>query len=414
MTRTRQTIGQGLYLDAHGVTVLARIGSGAALREARARFPLVDDDGIPYSKKNCSELVKCRLQLLEDLRRQRATDGSAAGTLGAAIDRWMADHPKPSPPITDADRPIEDLRCLLAAWRREPMAAIPLEQIRRAHVREQLLAWRKAKLSVSTVKHRRRALAKVLERELNPDGDLDVALPTDQIGPVGPPRRPEPRAIPIPIVMRLLAALADLGRSIKGQPRSRVSATKIRLRVMAWTGLPPKSLMRLERRHVNFRDEKLYQPPRQKGTGAAGQWVDLLPPAVAALRDFDAAGLWGRFAQSSPREAWQRALTRVERELRDGGETELLEQFLVAVPKNCRPYDLRHSLLTELLRQSKDIYATQKYAQHSNIKTTEQYLKSAVPELVAEAVAKMRLAWCPESPVKPAAVLHLVVKKESA
>jgi len=407
-TPTIRTLGQGIYLYSTGtaadgapigfVLVKARIGSGKDLREARERFPLVDADGIPYSKKNIGELIKCRLQLLEDLRRTRAADGSGAGTLGAAIDSFLAAHP-----VTSASRKHEDYKFLLAHWRRSELAAVPVTALTRKQIREQLEAWTAAGLAPTTVNHRKRALAAVLRLELEADEDEDVIVPTDTIANV-PAKRLEPRGILMPIVARILSTLPDRGRPTNGT-RAEYSETKIRLTVMAWTGLAHKSLTRLERRHVNFREGKLFLPPRKKGKGAAGVWVDLLPPAIDALRQYDAAALWQKaFSRSSMYKSWQLAVTKTLRSLRDEaektGDKTMLEQFLTSVPDKCRPYDLRHSFLSDAYRQTGDIRAVQALGQHADLKTTERYTLAAVPERVASAIDKMRAVWFPEAQKK--------------
>ena len=277
----RVTLAEGIYRDAHGVSVIARIGSGATLRRSPpVRFPLKDAGGIPYSKKNNSELIKCRLQLLEDLKQQRADEAHVGASLGAAIDAFLHDHPV----IKGTDsRKNADYRYLLAPWRRAPLAALPVTALPRKQIRAQLQAWVEAGLAPSTVNSRRQALADVLRRELEPDEDDVVILPTDKI-PYVRPRELQARGIEIPILLRILATLPDHGRPTKGQTRPTVSLTKVRLAVMAWTGLAHKSLVRLERRFVNFHKERIYLPPRKKGKGAAGVWVDALPQAITALR----------------------------------------------------------------------------------------------------------------------------------
>lgn len=409
--RTRTTIVQGIYQDAHGITVLARIGSAPNLLEKKARFPLVDHDGIPYSKRNCDELIKCRLQLLEDLRRQRATNGGEAGSLGAAIDDWKRDHPLT--PRADGKTVIDDKRAdeyrLLAHWRTSTLANEPVGAIKRSQVRAQLKAWTEAGRAPTTVNHRMRALAMVLRWQLGADDDEDLVLPTDGIEYLPPPKG-EPRGILMPILARILATMPDRGRAAKGEDRPDHSETKIRLRVMSWTGLAHKSLQRLDRKRVNFREGKLFLPARKKGKGAEGAWVDLLPPAIDALRDYDRAGLWGKtFSRASMRKSWRRAVANTRKALAAAAETSgdrtLLEQFDATVPPNCNPYDTRHSFLSDAYRQSGDIHAVKHLAQHADIKTTERYTKAAVPERVASAIEKMRARWFPEAP-KPGATVR--------
>jgi integrase len=186
---------------------------------------------------------------------------------------------------------------------------------------------------------------------------------------------------------------------------------------MAWTGLAQQSLERLERRRVNMREGKLYFPPRQKAKGAPGVWVDLLPAALEALRDYDRAGLWGKtFSRSSMRQSWRRAVTNTRKALQAdaeaSGDRAMLEQFLTTVPPDCRPYDTLHSILSDVYRQTGDIRATQELGQHASLKTTDRYTKAAVPERIASAIDTMRAKWFPDAP-KPGATVrdfHVVTK----
>lgn len=410
MARTRRTIVQGIYQDAHGISVIARIGSRPHLLTASARFPLVDHDGIPYSKKNCDELIRCRLQLFEDLRRTRAQAGGEAGSLGAAIDDWKVAHPlTPRSHGTIVEDKRADDHRLLTHWRMSPLAVEPVAALTRSQIRAQLQAWTAAGRAPTTVNHRKRALGDLLRWALGADDDDDVTIPTAGIACL-PPRAPEARGVPLPIVVRILATLPDRGRPTGRGIRPTISHTKIRLRVMAWTGLPHRSLVRLERRHVNFRDGKLFLPARKKGKGAPGVWVDALPAALDALRDYDRAGLWGRpFSRASMHKSFRRAVAHTRAalmaEAEVSGDRTLVEQFLAAVPPNCRPYDLRHAYLSEVYRLTGDIKAVQELGQHASRDTTDRYTRAAVPERVAQAIDQMRARWFPDTP-KPGATVR--------
>jgi integrase len=394
------------------VEVVARIGSGATLQTKREWFEPVDRDGIPYTTKHNRELIQCYLQLVGMLRDARANDGRTAGALGAAIDAWLEQHPR----IPGAPSKHDDYHAHVKPWRSLPLALEPVTAIKRSQIRAQMDQWLADGVAASTVIHRRRMLAKVLRHALGAeDQDVEIILATDRI-PL--PRQPgaQVRGIPIPIVARILAALPNYGRPIKGGGRAPVSDTRIRLSVMAWTGLAAKSLQRVERRHVNFRTGKLWQPDRRKGGGAAGVWSDLLPPAIDAFREFDRAGLWGkRWSNAGIVTTWRRAVARTRLELADAGDPVMLEQFDAAIPPDCVPYDLRHSFGTDLYQTSGDLAAVQEALQHASIETTKRYTKGAVPARMAAAIAAMAAKWFPDAP-KPAGVVRAfqVVEKSGA
>jgi integrase len=405
-------LAKGCYADAHGITVRARIGSknSGTFREARDRFALTDGAGVPYSTKHNRELVARHAQLVEDLRTGRVGAGTAGapGSVTAAITRFLLEHPASS---HDPTRKNEDYKYLLPHWQRSPVGAYPAIHVPRLAIKTQIADWLTAGVSPSAINSRKRVLGDVLRVELErerakrrtPDAD-DVIVPTALIKNVRP-RELEARGIDMPILLRILDALPDHGRAVKGGTRPAYSETKIRLTVMAWTGLSQKSLTRLERRHVNFDKGRIFLPPRKKGQGAPGVWVDALPQAIAALRAYDTARLWRRsFSRAAMRKSWMKAVARVRATLVAAAtaptatdlDRTMHEQFENCVPLNSRPYDVRHSFLTEALRRSGNMRAVQALAQHRDIKTTERYTKGAVPELVSQAIADMRAVWAPE------------------
>lgn len=430
--RRRVTVkfAKGCYADAHGITVLARIGSKRAgtFREARDRFALVDGAGVPYSTRHNRELVERYAQLVEDLRTGRIGGDTlgAPGSVTAAIVRFLEEHP-----VTPRDhsRKHEDYKYLLPHWQRSPVGAYPAIHVPQLAIKTQIKEWLAAGVSPSAINSRKRVLGDVLRIELERErakrrstNSDDVIVPTALVKNV-PPRELEARGIDMPIVLRILAALPDHGRAEKGGTRPAYSETKIRLTVMAWTGLAHASLARLERRHVNFDQGRIFLPPRKKGKGSPGMWTDALPQAIAALRDYDAAHLWRRrFSRSAMRKSWIKAVARVRAEIeaaaRGAKATDLdrtmLEQFENCVPENCRPYDVRHSFLTEALRRSGNLRAVQELAQHRDIKTTQRYTKGAVPELVSKAIADMRAVWAPEAATAPPRAFQVIEKPQAS
>jgi len=359
---------------------------------------------------------------MADLRAQRAAAGGERGTLGAAIDEWKLAFPLLKP--HRAHRKRQNDHTYLGHWRTSALATAPVTALKRSAIRAQLKAWLDAPLAVSTVKHRKQALSDLLRWKLGADDDVDITLPTEGIAQARE-AEPEPRGIPMPILARILATMPDRGRGAKGEKRPDYSETKIRLGVMAWTGLAHMSLERLERTRINFRAGKVFYPARKKGQGAAGVWVDLLPPAIDWLRAYDRANLWGEeFSRSSMHGSWRRAVKNTRKALvADAEQTEdaarardakaMLEQFDATVAPNSYPYDTRHSFATDAYEQSGDLKAVKELLQHASLKTTERYTKGAVPKRVAAAIDKMRARWFPDVE-KPGATVrdfHVVGSK---
>lgn len=415
--RRPKAFGQGIYPDAHGITVIARIGSGTTLQSsAPVRFALVDADGIPYSRRHNRELVECYLRLRAALVDARRASGGT-GSLGLAIEAFLAAHPVV--PGAKNETRCRDLKHLLAPWRTSALAALtvttPIATLR-PQIAQCLETWAttprapgQPPLAASTVNRRKYALAAVFQSIMKLDADGVQTLPTDKIADIAPPKY-APRGIDPAIVARILSMLPDVGRAKTGETRPPYSETKIRLRVMAWTGLTRIDLVRLTKKRVDFAQGKIYYPPREKGKGAAGLWVDVLPSALEALRDYDAARLWGTNpSKSSMYKSWRAAVRNTRAALAAAAETDtdapadrerarrMLAQFDVAVPENCHPYDLRHAFGTETYRRSKDIYATKAIMRHATITTTERYVAATVPDNVAAAIDAMRAFWFPDA-----------------
>jgi integrase len=281
------------------------------------------------------------------------------------------------------------------------------EKIKRQQLETQLAIWGSKPFgqdgtgyAASTLNHRIRALRAVY-RVLDAD-DEDAPDPTAKIKKRRESKA-EPRDIPVPVVQLLLDNMPDRGRGLKGQKRSTVSETKIRCRVIAWTGMPHKQLERLRERDVRFDTAEVYRTPRRKGKGAKGGWMKVIPPALEALRDYAAANLWGRpFSRSSIRASWRRTIARTLKQAadhaRETGDTTLIDLVRQCLPENCRPYDLRHAFLSEAYRRSGDLRAVAELGQHSNLQTTRRYTEGAVSERADAAVAAMSERWTSARP----------------
>lgn len=377
----RRRLAQGIYADDYGIEVVARVGSGTREVRQSLYFPL---------GTRLDDLKAARFRLLGDLRDRPEARAALSGTLATEIAAFLAQAPK--------TRKYEDFGYLLAHWASSPLGEMPRLDISTSMLTQQLEHWRAAGVPPVTLNHRRRAIRAVYQHYRMGD----EPLPTDAVPQYRTPQL-EARGVPMPIIARILDAIPDHGRAERGQTRPGYSETKIRLRVMAWTGLPHIQLTRLPRTSVNFHDGRLFVPARKKGRGAAGLWVTLTPQAWDALRDYDAAKLWGRpFSRSSMRKTWGKAIARTLRtlseEARQTGNTTLLEAFTTSVPPDCRPYDLRHSFLTEAYRVTGDFRAVAALAQHADLSTTKRYTEAGVAERVAEAVAKLSDAWAKELP----------------
>lgn len=211
-------------------------------------------------------------------------------------------------------------------------------------------------------------------------------------------RYDDPRGIGYDVIERIFAALQDRGRPQDGPPGGRrgkttrpaLSLTKIRLRVMAYTGLHQIELARLTPRDVDLKGRRLWIHPRVKGAGAEGAWHALVDPAVEALRDFVAAKAWGRFSTRSMAKTWNRALERA-RAAWEADPEKRGEPW--PVHEDARPYDLRHSMGTAVYLETGDIRSAQAILRHRQGSTTDRYTRAGVPQRVSTAITALNTAF---------------------
>jgi integrase/recombinase XerC len=395
-TFARTVIAPGITREGDRLIARVRVGSSRDGLQAAPRhaFPL----GTALVTMQAWQLDQKRKLLLD---RPAAIE---RGSLAADIAGHLATLPE--------GRYRIDTRILLGHWARSPLGAKPRQAITRAEVRAQISQWRNAGAAAATCNRRLSSLRACL-------GALDPDAPnaTDAVK-YQRPRKIEPRDIPVRIVKLILDSLPDQGRAERFAARPTVSHTKIRLRVMAWTGMAPATIARVAARDLELdrpAGARIYLNPREKGAGRDGAWMKLLTPAVDALRDFRAAKLVGkRWSNSSAGKTWRVGIARAtETAARIAAETgdDSWARELDALPPRCKPYDLRHSFGSEIYRATGDIRAVSELLQHSELETTKRYTKGAVSERVTAAIdtATAVYANVPTPPVaKPAPKLRIV------
>jgi integrase len=219
--------------------------------------------------------------------------------------------------------------------------------------------------SASSVNQRLRALSNlwtVLDGRRAPNPVRDVEEVREANNP--------PRAIPAETIDAILAAMPDQGYSARGEARSGLSKSKARLRVMAATGVAPKTLTQITRADVDFEAGMLRMPGRRKGRTAPGRVVPLTPDAIEAFRALDAADAWGNFSRAGTWTTFLRACRKLGLH-------------------GLRPYDLRHSFGTRLYQASGDLHATGLLLGHLSQATTQRYTRAAVDPRLVAAIASL-------------------------
>lgn len=280
-------------------------------------------------------------------------------------------------------RKKRDAETLLDHWERTPLATLPRREITPLMIRTQMAGWLEADVAASTINKRLGAL-RALYRVLDED-DLNAPNPTLKIHKVPEPD-PEPREIPRAFRDAIFAAMPDRGQGKRGEARPSVSLTKLRQTVKATTGLPDKQIMQLREPHVKWAVAAVWVTPRRKGKGSKGKWLPLIPAAVKALRAFFAAGADGDYSTSAAAKSWHRAVAAATAVWTTAGRQ------MPPLPPNLRPYDLRHTFLTEAFRRSKNVRAVQELGLHADPRTTERYMVGAVSETTQTAIDQVAAA----------------------
>jgi integrase len=339
-------------------------------RELR-HFPIDTD---PRTMQAWREGARARLRVRQDEAGGRAP----AGSFEADARRYLQ-AVRALPTWTERRQHIEEWIAIFGRRRRDTIGPAEIRAARDAWLTTPRHATRRTPdgravdvtlppYAASSVNHRLRALRNlwtVLDgrRAPNPVAEVPEAQEPADV----------PRALPRVLVEAILAAMPDRGRAKAGRRRPAVSLTKLRLRVMWTTGLAPRQIGQLVPADLAWLEEGLLRRPgRRKGRGTAGALVPIYPEAVAALRAFRDAGAFDPFSSGGMWRSFQRAV----RALRRAG---------VDVPR-VRPYDLRHSFITDVLTATGDLSAAQDLAGHEDARTTRRYVGAALVPVRREAL----------------------------
>ncbi len=227
-----------------------------------------------------------------------------------------------------------------------------------------LNGWKAGGLAPGTCNRRRTALMHLWHR-------LDGKSAPNPLRDV--PRFREPDALPRG---RSYAVLAQIFAAMVP------SKTRARLKAIAYVGIAHSELKRVVRtQDWNRQAGTLVIRGRQKGAGTPTRVIKLTALGTAALRELDQQHAWGRFSNASLGRRWHAAIARLRQDVSD-------------VP-DIRPYDLRHSLGTEIYRLTGDLKAVKEYLGHASLKTSERYMHAAVAQGVARAAAAFNQAHRP-------------------
>jgi hypothetical protein len=131
-----------------------------------------------------------------------------------------------------------------------------------------------------------------------------------------------------------------------------------------------------------------------------------------ALREFVRVNAQGAFSNAALYKGFQRAADKVRRDQNvENGHRLARGEAPLPILGACRPYDVRHTFITHMLRQTGGNYAgVQELAIHSTADQTLHYARAAVSPLGAAAIAAAvgSVPAPPPSPPKAATVAATV------
>ena len=234
-----------------------------------------------------------------------------------------------------------------ALGRDRPRSSITVDEIERT-----MQGWLLAGSAPATVIRRRTVLLSLWNT-------LDGKQASNPVRVSRAPRAPKPeaRSLDYETIARILDAMPD-------------STTKTRVRVLAYTGLPPGMLADVTPADLNLTAGTVRVRPRRKGAGVEARTLPLTPQGLSAFKEFHAANAYGRFVGRSINRSFQRGAKR-------------------AGVQGVHLYDLRHSFGTALYRVTKDLATVARFMLHSTTAMTERYAQAAMQDVDTAAARAM-------------------------
>jgi integrase len=371
--KRRTKVAPGIYRDAHGYSVIARVGTYPhQLSTPEMRYP--PETPLPT-------MVACwhreKMRLTDELAK-RGGGSVHRGTLASDVRLYLK-----TARLTPRRRHERDQQ--LRWWCEQrgdggsPFGGRPRASLETPTIRRALAGLSMGGAASSTVNKYRQALS-------------HVYTVLDGKGAPNPvheaPKYDEPEAAmrdqPYWAIQLIIDAIRDTG-----QRADQASLTKARVRVLAYVPITPMQLRALQRTDVDWDHSEIVTPGRKKGHGTVPRRKPLTQTGLEALRAFDAADAWQiNFSRSSLYKTFTAARDRVVEKLR--AERPDLDVSRLAT---MRPYDLRHSFATMVYRATGDLAITGEFLDHADPQTTRRYAQSALPAHVTAAGAKVLQAF---------------------
>ena len=167
---------------------------------------------------------------------------------------------------------------------------------------------------------------------------------------------------------KILASMPDTLPRRKGTPPA-LNLGKLRVAVLAHTGLPPGILMDVTAKDLDWSRRKVRIEPREKGDGVEARKLSLTDPGFAAFRAFDAAHAYGEYSIAALNKTFQRHAAKV------------------GAPPDLTLYDLRHSFGTLMYFVFKDDATVARFMLHAEGSVMTARYRRAANDSVDEAAA---------------------------
>jgi integrase len=334
MGRTKRIrLFKGIYQSGDHVSIVVSVAGKP--REFRH-----DGDGKPYSRYERHTLPdeRKRVEARERLKVERAT--VAAGTFRADVTRYLK--------TLASESHRRNSRGYLAHWD-AAFADRHRNDLTELDVQHAFAAITK---KPSTKNHIRHALIDFY-RTLNGRHGYNPALILKKVRE----HYDDARALSYDVIEQIFAHLDP-------------TPTKARLMIMAYTGLPPAQIELITPHDLHLHKHAVYVRPRRKGAGVEGRMIPLSAKGIAAFQLFASLHAYGTFQRKQLQRTFARGITLAG----------------VSTPEGTRPYDLRHSFLTEVYRQTGDLKAVSELGLHATLEQTGRYARGAVSERATKAI----------------------------
>ena len=223
-------------------------------------------------------------------------------------------------------------------------------------------------VSPATRRKRRTALQSFFTAKNGPGG----YNPVKEV-PIPETPKPEARHLDFATIERIIAAMPGERSTKPGTPPV-TSLAGIRVRVLAYTGLPPGLLKTISASDlVLVGAGAIRVRGRLKGAGVEARTIPLTAGGLAAFKAFHAANAYGWFTTEALNRSFKRGCARAG-----------------INPSTVTLYDLRHSFLTQLYKSTRDLATVARFGLHAEgSPVTARYAQGANREVDIAAAAAM-------------------------